>query len=148
MPKRATLEEDGKDTILKDLPPTEPASNGSFDHTQLRGFVAEYENEGEKIRAILEKARTECQPHIDQQKAIAKEAAEAGVDKKVFKAKMSERRFLRRADHVRATLSERGQDLFDEVSLALGKLANEVASMDPEARAAHLAALAEEPDHV
>lgn len=147
MPKRATLDED-RGTVLEELPPRseqpEHGDNGSFSATALRGFVAEYENEGEQIGAILAKARTDCQPHIDQQKAIAKKAAEAGIEKKVFRAKLGERRLLRRADAVRGTLSERGQDLFDEMTQALEKLAHEVSTMDPEARAAHLAALAEE----
>lgn len=114
------------------------ARHNGISEPQLKGFVSEYENEQAEIDAIMERARTDCQPHVDQMKAIAKEAAEAGIEKKAFKAKIRERALRRKADGCRSVLSERQQDVFDEISVKLGDLAESIGPLGKAALEAHL----------
>lgn len=108
---------------------TDDATNGATVHAvamngmsegALKGFVAEYEAEQEKIDAIMRDAQVACQPHIDQQKAIKKAAAEAGIPKKPFSAKIRERSLKRRAEAVTDSLSEEQKAVFAEISAKLG----------------------------
>jgi hypothetical protein len=116
MPKTARVDEsdkgDGK--ILKD----EKAAtiSNDFNDKLCKGFVADYEQEQEEIESIMEAARVQCQPHVDRLKEISKEAAECGIEKKAFKAKLAERSLLRRADAKRSTLSDRQREVFDRMS--------------------------------
>lgn len=114
MPRTAEIPDD----------PTEGAtvhtSVNGINEAALKGFVAEFEDEQEKIDQIMRDAREACQPHIDSQKKIAKAAAEAGVAKRPFKAKIRERALKRRAEGCRGTLSEEQQAIFDEISQKLG----------------------------
>lgn len=96
-------------------------SNG-INEAMLKGFVADIENEQIAIDEIMENARVACQPHVDRIKELSKEAAECGIEKKAFKAKLRERGLRRKADKCRATLSERQQEVFDEISSKLGDL--------------------------
>jgi hypothetical protein len=117
MARTAKLDESdvGEGTVHPDL-------SNEFTDTVVKGFVADYENEQSEIDVILENARVACQPHVDRMKEIAKEAAECGIEKKAFKAKLRERTLRRKADKCRATLSERQQEVFDDISTKLGDL--------------------------
>lgn len=134
MPKRASLKD--ADAANGSTIHEEPRTNG-INEAQLKGFVSEYENEAAEIDRILEEARVACQPHVDQQKAIAKQAAESGIEKKTFKAKLRERQLRRKADGCRSVLSERQQEVFDEISLKLNDLARDVGPLGEAALSAH-----------
>lgn len=112
-------------------------TNG-INEAQLKGFVAEFEDEQASIDEIMENARIASQPHVDQMKAIAKEAAEAGIEKKAFKAKIRERALRRKADHCRSVLSERQQEVFDEISIKLKDLADDIGPLGKAALDKHL----------
>lgn len=99
--------------VLEDK--TAKGSN-EFSEQICKGFVADYEGEQAEIDEILEAARVACQPHIDRQKEIAKEAAECGIEKKAFKTKLRERSLERKAENCRATLSDRQREVFDRMS--------------------------------
>jgi ribosomal protein L12E/L44/L45/RPP1/RPP2 len=96
-------------------------ANG-INEAKLKGFVAEIEDEQSKIDEIMKNAAAACQPHIDQIKAIKKEAAEAGIPKKPLSAKVRERTLLRKAETCRGVLSEEQRDIFDEITQKLGPL--------------------------
>lgn len=115
MPRQAKLSDDAVDGGKVHASPV----NG-MNEAALKGFVSEFEHEQSLIDEIMDNAKAACQPHIDQQKAIAKAAAEAGVEKKPFRAKIRERALKRRADGCRGTLSEAQQAIFDEISQKLG----------------------------
>jgi hypothetical protein len=117
MVKTASFEDSdkGEGEVHPDL------SNG-INEAMLKGFVADIEAEQIAIDEIMENARVACQPHVDKMKEIAKDAAECGIEKKAFKAKLRERNLRRKADKCRATLSERQQEVFDEISQKLGDL--------------------------
>lgn len=116
MPKQASMPDDttGEKVIHSTL-------NG-MNEAALKGFVAEYEDEAGKIEEIMANAAAACQPHIDQQKAIKKAAAEAGIPKKPFSAKIRERSLLRRAEQVTDSLSEEQKSIFAEISAKLGDM--------------------------
>lgn len=129
MPRKAKLDGDGEAKVH-----ASERTNG-INEAQLKGFVAEAEDEQAKIDEIMRDAVVACQPHVDQIKAIAKAAAEdGGIPKKVFRAKLRERGLKRRADAVRGTLSAEQQDTFDEITVKLGELA---ASLGPLGKAAY-----------
>jgi hypothetical protein len=112
-------------------------SNG-INESQLKGFVAEIEDEQFKIDEIMSNAAAACQPHVDQIKAIKKEAAEAGIPKKPLSAKLRERGLRRKADKCREVLSEEQRDIFDEISLKLNDLAESLGPLGEAARDAHV----------
>jgi len=118
MPKSAKLTDDAE-TIHAAA--ASERTNG-INEGQLKGFVAEIEKEQAAIDEIMRNAQTACQPHLDQIKAIKKEAAEAGIAKKPLTAKLAERALRRRADAKRETLSEEQRAIFDEISQKLGDL--------------------------
>lgn len=93
-----------------------PDLSNDFNDSLLKGFVADMEGEQAAIDKIMELARINCQPHVDRMKEIAKEAAECGLEKKAFKAKLRERSLERKAHMCRAVLSERQQEVFDRMS--------------------------------
>ena len=115
MPRRAEMKDEGQ--VHADLTKT----NG-INAEQLKGFVAEIEDEQAKIDEIMRNAQIACQPHIDQIKAIKKEAAEAGIPKKPLSAKLRERGLRRKADSCRETLSEEQREIFDEISQKMDDL--------------------------
>ena len=117
MPRRASLDDDVREPLVD-----ESAGNGGINEHLLKGYVAEWEDEAAQIGAIMTEARVKCQPHIDRQKEISSDAAEAGIEKKAFKAKLRERSLKRRADAVTNDLSERQKEIFAEISLKLGDL--------------------------
>ncbi len=90
--------------------------------TLLKRYVNSVEEEDAKINAIMEAAKVQCQPHVDQIKEIKKAAAESGIAKKPLNAKLAERKFLRRAEHVTDALNDNQKDVFMEISLKLGDL--------------------------
>lgn len=100
----------------------EDISSNGISAKKLKGFFAEVEQEQAAIDEIMVKAVQACQPHRDQQKEIIKAAAEAGVPKKVFKAKLNERRFLTKAELADSALSDEQKEIFAQVSLKLGPL--------------------------
>ena len=70
----------------------------------------------------MQNAREACQPHVDQVKAIMKEAQNNGIPKKPLGAKLRERSLRRKADGVTESLSDAQRDIFLEISLKLGDL--------------------------
>ncbi len=98
------------------------ANSNSINEEALNGYVSEYEEEDSKIAEIMLNARKSCQPHVDQKKAILKEAAEHGIDKAPFKAKLAQRKDLRKAENRRSVLNEKQQADFDAITAALGEL--------------------------
>jgi hypothetical protein len=116
MPRTAEIPDD--ETKEK----TVHSSVNGIDETSLKGFVSEYEAEQFAIDEIMAQAAIDCQPHKDQQKEIAKAAAEAGIPKKPFKAKLRERGLERKAHKCREGLSEDQRALFDEISAKLGDM--------------------------
>lgn len=117
MPRSAKLDENPTSgAVLTDL-----TANG-INATLLKNFVSEIEGEQTEIDAIMEKAKAACQPHLDQIKAIKKEAAENGIEKKALVAKLRERSLRRRAEYVTDTLSERQKEIFAEISAKLTDL--------------------------
>lgn len=129
MPKRAEMKDEGQ--VHQDL----TKSNG-INAQQLKGFVAEIENEQDAIDEIMRNAQAACQPHIDQIKAIKKEAAEAGIPKKPLSAKLRERGLRRKADRCRETLSDDQREIFDEISQKMDDLFSFADRQDEEREAA------------
>lgn len=129
MPKRAQMKDEGQ--VLADQTKT----NG-INTEQLKGFVAEIEDEQAKIDEIMRNAQIACQPHVDQIKAIKKEAAEAGIPKKPLSAKLRERGLRRKADSCRETLSEEQREIFDEISQKMDDLFSFADRQDEEREAA------------
>jgi hypothetical protein len=111
MVKTAKVDESDKaeGTVHKDL-------SNDFNDSLCKGFVADYEQTQNAIDKIMEAARVQCQPHLDKLKDIAKEAAECGIEKKAFKAKLRERSLERKASKCRDVLSERQREVFDKMS--------------------------------
>ncbi len=116
MPKSAKIPEN----------PTEGATihsiGNGMNETLLKGYVNSVEEEEAKINAIMAAAAKQCQPHIDEIKAIKKAAAENGIPKKPLNAKLAERKFLRKAEQVTDALNDDQKDIFAEISLKLGDL--------------------------
>lgn len=121
MPKTADFSDrDGEDgKILEDVG---GVIGNSYTEEELKGFIAEYEAEQGKIDAIMQEAQVKCQPFVDQMKEIAKAAAERGIEKKAFKAKITQRAYQAKAERVREKLSQRQQEVFDDISAKLGDL--------------------------
>lgn len=115
MPRQAKLNDDAVDGGTVHAAAMNGMSEGA-----LKGFISEYEAEQEKIDDIMRDAKAACQPYVDQQKAIKKAAAEAGVPKKPFSAKIRERSLKRRAERVTDGFSEEQNAIFAEISAKLG----------------------------
>jgi hypothetical protein len=114
MVKTTTLDDSdvGEGKVLPDL-------SNEFNEALCQSFVKDYEMTQGIIDKIMENARVACQPHVDRMKDIAKEAAECGIEKKAFKAKLRERGYKRRASTVRNTLSERQREVYDKMTAML-----------------------------
>lgn len=115
MPRQAKLSDDAVDGGT-----VHPSTINGMNPEALKGFVAEYEDEQSKIDEIMRNATAACEPHVTQQKAIKKAAAEAGIPKKPFSAKLRERALKRKAEHVTDMLSEDQKEIFAEISAKLG----------------------------
>lgn len=99
------------------------AGRNGFDPADVERRVSAFENVQGDIDQIMADARAECQPHRDDLKQIKKDAAEQGhIPKKVFAAKLRERRLKRQADAIRKKLDMADQGTFDQLSSALGEL--------------------------
>lgn len=116
MPRTAEIPDDPTDGA------TVHVTVNGMNEAALKGFVAEYEDEQEKIDKIMADAAIACQAHKDQQKEIKKAAAEAGIPKKPFSAKIRERSLRRRAERVTDALSEDQKAIFAEISSKLSDM--------------------------
>lgn len=87
---------------------------------QVKPFVDRVEQSQADIDAIMEKARKNCQPFRDGIKEIIKEAAEAGLEKKIFRAVISKRRKLRNAEAAYDHLDMIQKDGAVSIEAALG----------------------------
>jgi hypothetical protein len=115
MPRNAKPKDEGQ--VL----PDQTKTNG-INAQQLKDFIASIEAEQEQIDEIMRNAQVACQPHVDQIKAIKKEAAENGIPKKPLSAKLRERGLRKKADSCRETLSEEQRETYDEISQKLDDL--------------------------
>jgi len=115
MPRQAKINDDATDGAT-----VHPAAMNGMSEGALKGFISEYEDEQGKIDDIMRDAKAACQPHVDQQKAIKKAAAESGIPKKPFGAKIRERSLKRRAEHVTDDLSEEQLAIFAEITAKIG----------------------------
>lgn len=116
MPKRTKdAEPDGGDIH-------EAIRENGISEKKLKSFVKRAENEMGEIEKIMADAKAACQPHVDEIKVIKKEAATAGIPKKVFSVKLRERSFLRRAEDAPSILSDEQLAIFNEISEKLGPL--------------------------
>jgi hypothetical protein len=99
------------------------AGRNGFDPADVERRVSAYESVQDIIDAAMLRARESCQPHRDDLKQIKKDAADEGhIPKKVFAAKLRERRLKRQADAIRQKLDMTDQETFDQLSSALGEL--------------------------
>lgn len=87
-------------------------TNGATEE-MCKGFVSEHEDEQIKIDNINRDAVKAAAPYRARQVEIAKEAAESGVPKKVFNARINERKKLRDAALIRDGLNEDQKIDFD-----------------------------------
>ena len=117
MPRQAKLSDDALDGGTVHV-----SSVNGMNEAALKGFVAEHEYEQDRIDKIMSDAKAACQPHVDNQKAIRKAAAEAGIPKKPFAAKLSERTLRRKAERVTDKLSDAQKAIFAEISAKLGDM--------------------------
>lgn len=96
----------------------------SFDVSKVPSFVERVETVQDEIDDIMEAAREECAPLREDIEEIKKEAHEEfSIPRRELNAKISERRARRKADAIRDRLSPEQQDNFDQMSKALGELA-------------------------
>jgi hypothetical protein len=116
MPKEAPEDQAGE--VHQDI----SRGAGANDEKLLIELVTAAEARSMEIEEIMRDAAQAAQPHVDEIKAIKKRAAEAGIPKKVFSAKLRERGLLRKADKCRETLSEEQRDEFDELTAKLEQL--------------------------
>jgi len=117
MPRQAKINDDATDGAVVHV-----ATSNALNEASLVGYVTEYEHEDEQIAEIMRNAREAAQPHVDQKKAILKAAAENGLNKEPFRAKLAERKDLRKADNRRSVLNEEQQADFDAITAAMGDL--------------------------
>lgn len=89
-------------------------TNGATEE-MIKAFVAEHEDEDSQIIQINRNATKAAQPHKDRQAEIEKEAAEAGIPKKVFKAQLKARKKRREAELVRSGLNAEQQVDYDNL---------------------------------
>lgn len=108
MPKKLT-ETEGEGKVLHDV------STNGIDEEDLNDFIRRYEAEEAAVAEVMKTASVSCQPNRDEMKAIKKEAAEEGMEKKAFMAIIRKRRFLRKAQKVADALAERQRAVFDEM---------------------------------
>jgi hypothetical protein len=118
MPRKAK-QVDLKEVIHK----AKPGRNG-FDPDMVNDYVTRYENCQAEIDKIMRYAREEAQPQRDDQKQIVKDAAEAGLSKREFRAVLRKRRLLKKAEESADTLSEGEQLTFEQFQHALGMLSD------------------------
>jgi hypothetical protein len=116
MPKTANIDEEASEKTVH------AARDNGVDEKKLKSFIIEYEACEAKIDEINEAAVKKCQPHKDEQKRIAKQAAQDGMTKEVFAAKLRERKHLRKAQLVTISLNPGQRDLFDEFTQKLTDL--------------------------
>ncbi len=109
MPRSAAIAEESG-TVHPDL------TNG-FTKEAAIGFVSEIEAEQAKIDEIMAQAKVDCQPHIDQIKAIKKRAAEQNFEKKAFAAVLSKRRHERKAEQADSALNDEQKEKFRQIEL-------------------------------
>lgn len=86
-------------------------------------YVDRVENLQDQIDDIMQAAKDKAAPLREDIGNVKKEAHDrTGVSRKVFNAKLQERRLRTKADGVREGLSSEHQDEFDQVSKTLGDL--------------------------
>lgn len=107
---------DGKPTGAEAL-----RGNG-FDPEKTRSFVERIEELQAEIDDIMAKAKDEAAPLREDIGEVKKEAHESGLPRKELNAAISKRRLLKKAEAIRANLSEEQQDNLDKIEQALGTL--------------------------
>lgn len=97
-------------------------SGNGFDKTKVMGFVSEIEVEQAAIDKIMDAAREACVPHREEIDKVKERAHDAGLPKRELNSIISKRKYLRKAEGVRAKLNEEQQNNFDQLEQALGML--------------------------
>ncbi len=85
----------------------------------LENYVLDVETAKEQIKAIMDKAREECEPLQEHINEVIKTAAENGIAKAPLKAKLKERELLRKANSVDENLTPEQKDIFIEIEAKL-----------------------------
>lgn len=88
-----------------------------------KSFLERIESVQADIDKIKADAAEECAPLYDDIASIKREAHDAGIPRREFNSLISERKLLKKAEALRASLSEDQQHNFDQMKLALGDLA-------------------------
>lgn len=97
-----------------------PITNG-FDASVAPEYIERVEALQAEIDAIMADARGQCDPLREDIAAVKKEAHEnANIPRRALNAKIAERKARRKAEAIRANLSEDQQNDFDQLSHALG----------------------------
>lgn len=116
-----------------------PPSNG-IDEGLMNEFIDAVHENRASIKAIMVKARQDCQPFRDAIDEVITEAAENGMPKKAFRAQLTRLRKLQEADAVREALNDSAKAAFDEMTAKLRKVANDIGPLGEAALRQHEAA--------
>lgn len=131
MPRRPKLDEGQTLTEV-------PATNGLTDQ-EIAELIEASEAEQAQIDELMSEATEACQVHRDEMKAIAKRAAESGLQKRAFACMLKKRKAQRRADTAASSLNDKAREDFERIAAALARLANELGPLGQAAQAHHQA---------
>lgn len=99
------------------------ARKGSnFDPEVVNEFIGRIEEVNDEIASQKAKNAKKCRELSESRDEIIDEAKNAGIPKKVIKAKIKKRDLERQVEACRDDLEGEDQDLFDNLELSLGEL--------------------------
>ncbi len=119
MAKRVKKEEQGPD----DGHGVSAFRGNGFDPAILGAFNARIENLMTDLGLEKSESMTRCKAIHQDIDEVLKEAKNAGIPKREFKAVIKKRTLLARAEEIRADLEGESVDAFDQIEFALGKFA-------------------------
>ena len=94
------------------------------DMSKAKEFIERIESVQGEINDIMAEAKARCEPKREDIKAIKKEAADTGIQRRPFNAVLAVRKAEAKAESIRANLDEDHQTFFDNLRHALGDLAD------------------------
>lgn len=100
----------------------EALRGNGYDPEMTREFVDSIEETQASIDEIMQKAKDKCAPLREDIAGIKKDAADKGLPRLELNAVLRKRRLLRKAEEVRALLSDEQADNLDQLEQALGML--------------------------